>query len=75
MSRGKSIYSKDGRLMYSDVKCAVEGCGNRIKLRIVTEARLRGDVTPQECYHCSHPNRKQSNQGVKVMHMGQDTIA
>jgi len=83
MSRGRKKMFRHNEL--STVKCAVEGCGNRIKMRLVVESRERGDGTPLECYHCSHPKRKQNKlanrkkreaeSGTKVMRMGEDTIA
>jgi len=83
MSRGRKKEFRHNDL--SNVKCCNEGCGHMIKLRLIMEARERGDGTPQECYHCSHPNRKVNKitnranldreKGVKVMKMGEDTIA
>jgi hypothetical protein len=83
MSRGqKKVYRHND---LSTVKCTTEGCNRRIKMRLVVEFAMRGDKTPLKCYHCTHPKRKANKifnkakraaqKGVKVMRMGEDTIA
>ena len=83
MSRGRV---KIAHTVRSTIRCANTKCSNKhdnhIKQRLVDEAQARGDDRPLFCYRCSHPHRSSNavpkdvaEQGVKVMRMGEDTIA